>query len=193
MSEIVLDIETQNSFQEVGEYNPSLLKISLIGCYFYETDKYEAFLEADFPKLWPRLEQASRIIGYNTLGFDIPVMAKYYAGDLLRIPQLDLMKELEAELGFRVKLDSVAEATLGTGKSGNGLQAIEWWKKGEIEKIREYCLMDVKVTKEVYEFGKKNGFVHVMNKYGSDKMTVKANGNWGALAPRQKMNLTMPF
>jgi len=193
MAEVVLDIETQNSFQEVGEYNPALLKISLIGCYFYDTDTYESFLEADLPKLWPRLEAATRIIGYNTLGFDIPVMAKYYAGDLLKIPQLDIMKELATELGFRVKLDSVAEATLGHGKSGNGLQAIEWWKNGEIDKIREYCLVDVKVTKEVYEFGKKNNQVFVTNKNGGEKLTVKANQNWAIPAGKPKINMTMPF
>lgn len=191
-TEVVLDIETQNSFQEVGEYDPALLKISLIGCYFYETNTYEAFLEADFPKLWPRLERAERIIGFNTLGFDLPVMAKYYAGDLLKIPQLDIMKELQSELGFRVKLDSVAEGTLGTGKSGNGLQAIEWWKKGEIEKIKEYCLMDVKVTKDVYEFGKQNGFVQIPDRNGG-KMNVRVTQTWLAPAPKVKVALTMPF
>ena len=78
MPEIVLDIETKNSFQDVGEYNPSLLSISLIGVYFYETDSYESFLEDELGKLWPRLECADRIIGYNILGFDFPV--KNFAG-----------------------------------------------------------------------------------------------------------------
>ncbi|MEI7741604.1 MAG: ribonuclease H-like domain-containing protein [bacterium] len=193
MGEVVLDIETQNSFQEVGEYNPSLLKISLIGVYFYDTDTYESFLEPDLLKLWPRLEKADRIIGYNILGFDFPVMAKYYAGDLLRIPSLDIMKELERELGFRVKLDSVAEATLGHGKSGNGLQAIDWWKKGEIDKIREYCLMDVKVTRECYEFGKKNKFLEVADKNGG-KLTVKTEKfDLPTATSKPKINLTMPF
>src|SRR5690349_8733283 len=37
--EVVLDIETQNTFQEVGSYDHSKLKISVIGVYFYETDE----------------------------------------------------------------------------------------------------------------------------------------------------------
>jgi len=190
--EIVLDIETQNSFQEVGEYNPALLRISLIGVYFYETDTYESFLENELHKLWPRLEKADRIIGYNILGFDFPVMNRYYAGDFLKMPSLDIMKEIERELGFRVKLDSVAEATLGMGKSGHGLQAIEWFKKGEIDKLREYCLQDVRVTKEVYEFGKREGHVFVADRSGS-KMTVKANYALPEKAPRPAINLTMGF
>jgi hypothetical protein len=55
-----------------------------------------------------------------------------------------------------MKLDQIAEGTLGINKSGNGLEAIVWWKNGEIEKIREYCLKDVKITKEIYEFAIKN-------------------------------------
>jgi DEAD/DEAH box helicase domain-containing protein len=149
--EIVLDIETQNTFQDVGAYNPSLLKISLIGCYFYETDTFESFLEEDLPKLWPRLERTDRVIGYNLFGFDYPCMQSYYTGDLKKIPTVDLLVEIEKRIGFRVKLDDVAHATLGTGKSGHGLQAVEFWKKGEIDKLREYCLQDVRVTRDVYE------------------------------------------
>lgn len=55
-----------------------------------------------------------------------------------------------------MKLDSVAEGTLGTKKSGHGLQAITWWNQGEIEKIRKYCIDDVKITKAVYEYALKH-------------------------------------
>lgn len=150
-NEIVLDIETKNTFQDVGAYNPSLLEISLIGCYFYETDTFETFLEDDLPKLWPRLERSNRIIGYNLFGFDYPCMQTYYTGTLMKLPTVDIMVEIEKRLGFRIKLDSVAQATLGVGKSGHGLLAVEFWKKGEIDKLRDYCLQDVKITRDVYE------------------------------------------
>ena len=80
-------------------------------------------------------------------------MNVYYAGDFQTFPSLDLLEVIAQSLGFRVKLDDVAQATLGYGKSGHGLQAVEWWKQGD-QKIKDYCLQDVKVTKEVYEFGK---------------------------------------
>ncbi|MFH0928624.1 MAG: ribonuclease H-like domain-containing protein [bacterium] len=193
MKEVVLDIETQNSFQDVGEYNPALLRVSLVGVYFYETDTYESFLEPDLPKLWPRLEQADRIIGYNILGFDFPVLNRYYAGDLNKIPSLDIMYKLEEQLGFRVKLDNVAQATLGTGKSGHGLMAIEYFRKGEIDKLRDYCLQDVKVTKEVYEFAKRENRVFITDRTG-EKIEVKADDYQISLeAARPSINLTMPF
>jgi DEAD/DEAH box helicase domain-containing protein len=55
-----------------------------------------------------------------------------------------------------MRLDHVAEGTLNVNKSGHGLQAITWWKQGEIEKIRQYCLDDVKITKKLYEYALKN-------------------------------------
>ncbi|MFA6429064.1 MAG: ribonuclease H-like domain-containing protein [Patescibacteria group bacterium] len=179
--EVVLDIETQNTFQDVGAYNPTLLHISLIGVYFYETDTFEAFLEPDLPKLWPRLERADRVIGYNTRDFDFPCMQQYYTGDFKKLPQLDLLVEIEKQLGFRIKLDDVAHATLGTGKSGTGLMAVEFWKKGEIEKLKEYCLQDVRVTRDVYDYALQNGEV-----YFHDRMGQKQRINLPILPPLQE-------
>ncbi len=165
-NEVVLDIETSNSFADVGKYDPSLLKVSLVGLYSYKTGAYQHFLEPDLPKLWRVLESADRIIGYNLIGFDYPVLNTYYPGDLLKFPTLDIMLEIEKKIGFRIKLDDVAHGCLGTGKSGNGLQAIEFFRRGEIEKLRDYCLMDVKVTKEVYEFGLANKKVQFKDRVG---------------------------
>jgi DEAD/DEAH box helicase domain-containing protein len=164
--EVVLDIETQNTFQDVGAYNPSLLKVSFVGCYFYETDTFEGFFEQDLPKLWPRLERAERIIGYNLIGFDYPCLQTYYTGDIMQLPTVDLLAEIERRLGFRIKLDDVAQATLGVGKSGHGLMAVEYWRNGELDKLRDYCLQDVKVTRDVYEHALQNGRVAFNNRQG---------------------------
>ena len=159
MNDIVLDIETQNTFEEVGGYFTDKLKVSLVGVYYYATDTYESYLEHELPQMFATLEVGGRIIGYNSIGFDMPVLNNYYAGDLLKLPQLDILQHIEKSLGYRIKLDDVAAATIGTRKSAHGLQAVAWWKEGKIHEIREYCLQDVKVTKEVYEFGLKNGYV----------------------------------
>ncbi len=188
MPEIVLDIETKNTFADVGGFFPQKLDISLIGVYFYETDTYETFLEDDFPKLWSRLEHGDRIIGYNQKGFDNPVMNRYYAGDINNIPQLDLLEKIAASLGYRVKLDDVAKATLGTGKTGHGLQAVEFWREGKIKELADYCLMDVKVTKEVYEFAKEHGFVKWADRAGN---VVEIPINVAADEVKQSINLTM--
>lgn len=165
-NEVVLDIETQNTFQDVGGYNTDKLKISVIGVYFYEIDSYECFEEHELGTLFQRLERSGRIIGYNTIGFDLPVMNNYYAGNFLEFPGLDILAEIHKALGFRLKLDDVAAATVGHRKSAHGLQAVEWWKQGEIQKIKDYCLQDVKVTKEVYEYGKKYGALAYEDRLG---------------------------
>lgn len=170
--EVVLDIETRNTFQDVGAYNPSLLEVSLVGVYFYETDTFESFMKEDLPKLWPRLERADRIIGYNLIGFDYPCLQTLYTGNLLKLPTVDLLIEIEKKLGFRIKLDDVAQATLGVGKSGHGLMAVEYWRKGEIDKLREYCLQDVRVTRDVYEYAMQQGEVSYTDRSGQ-KQTIQ--------------------
>lgn len=164
--EIVLDIETQNTYQEVGAHDHRLLKISLVGVWSSKDDAYTSYLEDELPRLWPLLEHADRLIGYNINGFDLPVLGNYYPGELTQFLVLDLLESIERFLGFRVKLDHVAQATLGVGKSGHGLQAVEFWKTGAISQLKAYCLQDVKVTKELYEFGRDNGFVAYVDKLG---------------------------
>ena len=189
-NEIVLDIETQNTFEEVGGYFTDKLKVSLVGVYYYETDTYESYLEPDLPAMFQRLETGGRIIGYNSIGFDMPVLNNYYAGNLLNLPQLDILKEIEKSLGYRIKLDDVAAATVGTRKSSHGLQAVVWWKEGKIDEIREYCLQDVKVTREVYEFGLKNGYV-LYDDRGGERRLIPVN--FTPAPVKTTVNLTMGF
>ncbi len=157
MRKIVFDVETKNIFQDVGSNDPTALDISVVCAHDSLTDSYTSYLEKDFKKLWPILEHADIIIGFNSDHFDIPLLNKYYHGDLGKIKSVDILKEIHKSLGRRVKLDNVAEATLGKNKSGHGLEAITWWKQGEIQKIIDYCTDDVKITKEIYEYALKNG------------------------------------
>ena len=90
-------------------------------------------------------------MGYNSNHFDIPLLNKYYPGDLTRIRSLDLLQEIHTSLGRRLKLDTVAEATLGQKKIGDGAQSIRWWRQGEVEKVREYCIKDVELTRRIFD------------------------------------------
>ncbi len=149
---IVFDIETKNIFQEVGSNDPAALDLSVVGVYDSENNSYRAYLEEELPQLWPILERADVLVGYNSDYFDIPLLNKYYPGDLATIKSIDLLAEIKKSLGRRLKLDQIAEGTLGLNKSGHGLQALTWWKNGEIERVKKYCLYDVKLTKELYEY-----------------------------------------
>lgn len=156
LKEVVFDIETQNSFADV-ENDFKKLKISCVSIYRFETDTYESFEEKELGRLWPILEKADRLIGYNSEHFDLPIMNNYYLGELNRFPHLDLIIKIKESLGIRLKLKDVAEATLdNVSKSADGLQALQWWKEGRIAEIKKYCEQDVRVTKELYEFGRDN-------------------------------------
>ncbi len=191
MNKIVIDIETQNSFEEAGSADPAALKVSVAVAYQYSNDSYLAFWEHELDKLWPILEHADQIIGFNQDHFDIPVLNRYYRGDLFKLPTLDLMKEVVKSLGRRVSLNSIAAATLGTKKSGHGLDAIRWWKQGELEKIKKYCIDDVRITKEVYEYALKNRNVKIFN--GAHEQVINLDtSKWEAM-PEASVNFTLPF
>ncbi len=163
--EVVFDIETQSA----AGADFKQMRISVVGVYFYDTDEYLCFEEKEFPQLWKRLEHSDRLIGYNSRYFDTPILNNYYPGDLGKLPQLDMLEQIHKALGFRLKLDDVAAATIGERKSGHGLQAVEWWKQGEIQKIKDYCLQDVKVTRMVYEYGLKYGALAYEDRLGARK------------------------
>jgi DEAD/DEAH box helicase domain-containing protein len=156
MRKIFFDIETRNTFQEAGTNDPADLDISVVCIYDSETEQSSSYLQEELPKLWPILEKADLLIGYNSEHFDMPLLNKYYAGDLSKIKHVDLLKEIKASLGRRIKLDDVADATLGRKKIAHGLEAIEWWKSGEINKIIKYCIEDVMITKAVYDYAMKH-------------------------------------
>ena len=130
MRKIIFDCETSNIFTDVGSSDARDLDLSVVCIYDSETDKYSSFFQEELKDLWPIFEKADILIGYNSDHFDIPLLNKYYSGDLTKIKSLDLLKEIKGSLGRRLKLDTIAEATLGTNKSGNGLQAVTWWKQG---------------------------------------------------------------
>ncbi len=160
MRKIVFDIETRNIFQDVGSNNPEDLDISIVGLYDYETNKYESFAQEEFPKMWPYFQKAEQLITFNGFYFDIPLLNKYYKkaglGDLNHKLSLDLFKEVRNTNGRWLKLDKIAEGTFGQRKSGTAFDAIIWWREGKVDEIRKYCVQDVKLTKEVYEFAIKN-------------------------------------
>src|SRR5690606_38500244 len=103
--------ETQNIFQDVGSNDPTALDISVVSLYDSELDSVMSFMQEDFPKMWKHFEMTDVLIGYNSDHFDIPLLNKYYSGDLLTMKSIDIMKSIKESLGRRPKLDDVASAT----------------------------------------------------------------------------------
>lgn len=193
MRKIVFDIETSNIFQDVGSNNPVDLSISVVGVYDYESDSYSTYLQEDFGKLWQIIENTDTFITFNGDHFDIPLLNKYYSGDLFKMKSVDLLKEMQKSAGRRMKLDQIAEGTLGVKKSGHGLDAVRWWRTGEIEKIKKYCLDDVRITKDIYEYALKNS--KLFFKEGPNLNEIKLDTSlWEISSPLSSaLNYTLPF
>lgn len=158
---LVIDLETKKSFAEVGgEKNIRDLGISVAGVYSYAKDAFFAFEEHELPRFGEMLAAADHLIGFNIIHFDIPVMAPYVEKSLLdRLAVTDIFADAVRFLGHRVGLDGVAKATLGQSKSGHGLEALAWFKEGRVEDVKKYCLDDVRLTRDLYEYGKAHGHI----------------------------------
>lgn len=169
MKLVVFDVETKKAFDEVGGYHPEKLGVSVAGVYYRDAEKgeesYYGYREEEFPEMFKVFEQAERIVGFNSINFDMPALKPYYVGDLLAMPNLDLMVEIEKQVGHRIGLDAVAKETLGVQKSGHGLDAIRYYHEKDWESLTKYCLQDVKITKELYDYGAKNGMLKFKNKW----------------------------
>jgi DEAD/DEAH box helicase domain-containing protein len=159
MRVITFDIETANTFEEAGTWDPADLAFAVLSAHDSETGKITSYLEKDLPEFWKVLAESDVIVGWNSDHFDIPIIARKYPGQIARLRSVDLMKELQKVVGRRIKLDDVAQATLGVGKSSHGLQSIVWWREGKIKEVIEYCEQDVKVTRALFDFALKKGYV----------------------------------
>jgi len=200
MSELVFDIETQTADFGFDEAGLKKARVSVVVVYDYADGQYKTFMEENFAEMWPLFEKADRVIGYNIVHFDLPVLNNYYSGDLLKLPNLDLIIPVKEALGFRLKLNDIAKATLKTEKSADGLQAVKWWAEGNVDDIKKYCADDVRITKDIYEFGRKNKQLFYSNLQGAmvpfpvnfdPPAAPVASG--GAPTPLQNLNLTLPF
>ena len=157
---LILDVETQKSAEEVGGWqNIPDMKLALAVTYNQVTSEFTTHFEKDVDRLLLDLAMADRVIGYNIDRFDIPVLKGYTRWDLSRIRTFDMLADIYRKLGFRLKLGDLAQATLGIGKSSDGLQSLKWWKEGRVDLIEQYCRRDVEVTRDVFLFGKRNGYV----------------------------------
>lgn len=172
LDKIVLDLETQREFAEVEGRKPELLGVSIVGIYSYKENRFDAYTEDNIEALSDRLKHCDLIIGFNSRRFDLPVLQPYLSYPVDDLPQLDIMEEVQKVLGHRVSLASCTQATMGIGKSGDGLDAIRWYRQGRLDLIAKYCLDDVRITRDLYEFGREQGYIFIEGKDDQPKKKV---------------------
>jgi DEAD/DEAH box helicase domain-containing protein len=157
---LVFDLETQRSAEEVGGWSNIVdMKLALAVTYNVVSAQFKTYLEKDVDRLLVDLVMADRVVGYNIDRFDLLVLKAYTEWDLSRIRTCDLLADIYRKLGFRLKLTDVTQATLGVGKTADGLQSLQWWKEGRVDLIEQYCRRDVEVTRDLYDFGRTNGYI----------------------------------
>ena len=173
MDTLVLDIETQNFFTDpgVGWNNHAALKISTVGVYSYLHDRYSSFEESEMLKLAELIQTASRIVGFSINRYDIPVLHEYFkkftgdaAFDIWTKERVDLLEEIEMASGDRPSLSRLAEANLGVAKEHHGSEAITLYNEGRMDELKEYCLNDVRLTKELYDLYRHQQFLFVKDR-----------------------------
>ena len=167
---IFFDLETKHLADEVGGWN-NIPKMGLAVAVTYSTADvaFRHFTEEQALELVAELQKADLVVGFNVCRFDYAVLQPYTQVALQRLRTVDILQEIHRKLGFRVSLDAVASATLGTHKSADGIQAVRWYRQGKIDQVIAYCQHDVEVTRDVYQFGKSHGFVSYLDRYNGER------------------------
>ncbi|MEK7100837.1 MAG: ribonuclease H-like domain-containing protein [Patescibacteria group bacterium] len=192
MREITFDIETANAFPTLSRNDLSRMELAIVAIHDSETDEYSSYSKEELPKLWPIIETADVLIGYNSNSFDIPLLNNYYPGDLTKVRSLDLLVEVQNTLGRRLRLQSLAEGTLKVGKSGDGLQSVRWWQEGLYDKVREYCIQDVRITRRLYDYALEHGALKYKDL--KDSKTIKIDTSaWRTDQDRNAFTHTLPL
>lgn len=175
MNIVYFDLESQKLFEEVGGRDASRLLLACGVTWSTARNDFAVYWEKDAPALVAELKSADRVIGFNVISFDYEVLRPYARNENFRtFHTTDMLVDIFRTLNFRLSLDSIARATLGTTKTADGVQSVEWYRNGELDKVAEYCKSDVDITRRVYEFGRDHGFVHYYSKLGS-KLKVAVN------------------
>jgi DEAD/DEAH box helicase domain-containing protein len=163
INEVIFDVETKKFFDDIEGDDPGLLGVSIVSLYARELDddlkeisgKMQSFWEAGFSDMWPIFAKANRIIGFNSLKFDVPALKPYAPPDFSKLSHFDIMDQVKRITGHRVSLDAIAKETLKRYKIDSGANAIKYWHKGDpksLALLKKYCEEDVAITKDIYDF-----------------------------------------
>jgi len=166
MNDLFFDLETQRSADEVGGWgNSHLMRLALGVVYDLMENRFLVFKEEEVEALSAYLKRADLVVGFNIEKFDYGVLRGYSSFDFSKLPTFDILSDIHKRLGFRLALGHLAKVTLGQEKLADGLQSIQWFKEGRWDEIMEYCKKDVQITREIFEFGLKNGYLLYESKF----------------------------
>ena len=193
---LYFDLETKYSADEVGGWGNIEDMGMSVGVIWDNSDKqFHVYIEHQIQEMVDHFYRATQIVGFNHIGFDYRVVAGVHHSDAHQRSQLytklaglnnfDMLFELKKLLGHRLKLESIARPTLGTGKSADGMQALKWYKEGKLDKIIDYCKVDVEVTRDIHRFALEHGKLLYDSKLGIKTVNVEWKLGKEKKAPQQ--------
>src|SRR3989344_4885607 len=177
MFEVFFDIETKSFFDDTGSSDLTQLGVSIVSVYIRDTDdqtgEMVSFWEPRIPDMWGLFRKADRIIGFNTLGFDVPVLKPYAPSDFPRLPHLDIYQKIkEFNLGHAASLNRISKDTLGKTKIDDPTNAIKYWRSGDPDSLallQKYCEADVALTRDIYDYALKNKHIKYTDRWNNPR------------------------
>jgi DEAD/DEAH box helicase domain-containing protein len=160
------------------------MRVSVAVVYDSVENRFFSYTEDRIDELLEHLEKADLVVGFNIKRFDYSVLRAYTGKDLKSLATFDILEDLFRRLGFRLGLDHLAVETLNQKKSADGLQALEWFKNGEMEKLTEYCKHDVEITRDLFEYGLKNGHLIYRTKQADQRVRLRIDWDLDKLISR---------
>ena len=146
------------------------MRVSCGVVYDGREDLFMVYREDQVPSLIEHLKRLDLVVGFNSKRFDYRVLSGYC--DFRQLASCDLLEHVSQQLGFRLSLDQLAEATLGTQKSGSGLDALRWWQEGRMDTLIEYCRMDVRITRDLFLFACDHGYLLYRERACSERLRI---------------------
>jgi len=178
ITEVFFDVETKKIFSDIPDFDPAKLGVSIVAVYKRTVDEkqneitgtMQSFWEEDFDKMWPIFSEAKRIIGFNSLRFDVLTLKPYAPSYFPRLPHFDIYAELKKVSEHGAGLNAIAKETLDREKTDDGLNAVYYWEKHDEEslaKLKKYCEADVLITRDVYDYVVKNKVILFKDKWNT--------------------------
>jgi DEAD/DEAH box helicase domain-containing protein len=179
---VYFDLETQKTAKDVGGWhNTHLMRVSVAVIFDSFEKRFISFTEDEIEDLVAHLEKANLVVGFNIRRFDYTVLSAYTGKNFKELNTFDILEDIYQRLGFRLALDHLAQETLNEAKTADGLQAVEWFKHGEMEKLTAYCQHDVAITRDLFQHGLDNGQLVYRTKSDDRRLRLLVDWNLDTL------------
>ena len=121
-------------------------------------------------QFWKMIRPDDYLVGHNLLGFDLPYLQARSVVCKVKPSRSFDLRRYSTSLVYDTmqvwanwdrqrfpKLETLAGVLGFEGKGGSGDQVAKWFEANDWERIKDYCLQDVRLTRDVYrrfkEFG----------------------------------------